>query len=256
MAHPEFPHVDINVVRDRITILNSRVITRLEDRSRFPLNPSVYRPGAVILPDDSNRSKLEYTIEEFEKYHAKLGEGGNKWGRWEYADQYPLIISIPADTPRRPSGELPVLPYVDINLKDKLLLFYTDSALPQITEQRDDPDTHGETPNLDADLLELLNERMNLGRYVAVSKIEVNPDIWDIVSDSVKLAEALRDRGREKFVIRDALKSARRHGLIRAKKDLGRIDVERGWFVRGFFRWVIDHTLDLEVKYLQGVIQD
>ncbi|MDP3983335.1 MAG: hypothetical protein Q8Q65_04660 [bacterium] len=234
MENKEHSIVPLDVLRSRITKLTSRIIFRLEDRSSFPLNPYVYQPGAVPLPDNSNLSFLESAIKGLEEYHGTLG-------RWESHDQHPLIISAkPATIGRSTVGGLPELPNIDINLKDKLLPFYTGTVLPQLCDPKDNPDTYGETVYLDADVLELLNERINLGRYVAASKVETDPKIWDIVSNREALINVLRDSEREKIVISGAIEIASRHGLDAS-------------LTASLFRWVIDRTMDVEVDYLQGI---
>ena len=226
--------VPLDLLRSRITKLTSRILFKLEDRSGFPLNPPIYQPGAIPIPDGSSPSFLEYSIRGLEEYHGVLG-------RWQFPDEHPLIISAkPTIITRNTVCGLPTLPNVDINVKDALMPFYTDTVLPQLCEDKDEPDTYGETAYLDADVLELLNERINLGRYVAQSKVNDNPEIWNVVSDTPALIEELTDRDREKVVINNALKIARRHGL-------------NARFTRGFIKSVIAQTINVEVAYLQGL---
>lgn len=234
MEHKELNVVPLDLLRSRLTRLTSRIIFKLEDRSGFPLNPPVYQPGAIPLSDGFNLSFLECAVKGLEEYHELLG-------RWESPDQHPLIICAKPTTIARPAVVgLPTLPNVDINVKDKLLPFYIGSVLLQLCNQKDDPDTYGETVYLDADVLELLNERINLGRYVAASKVEKDPKIWDIVSNTKALINVLRDSEREKVVIEGALEIASRHGLDAS-------------LTASLFRWVIDTTMDVEVAYLQGL---
>lgn len=234
MENKEHNIVPLEVLRSRLTKLTSRIIFRLEDRSSFPLNPPVYQLGTIPLSDGSNLSFLESAIKGLEEYHGALG-------RWEFHDQHPLIISAkPTAIARRTVGGLPTLPNVNINLKDKLLPFYTGTVLSQLCDHKDDPDTYGETAYLDADALELLNERINLGRYVAASKAENNPEIWNIVLNTDELIKTLRDRDREKVVIEGALEIATRHGLDASLTE-------------SVFQWVIEQTIGVEVAYLQGL---
>lgn len=236
MESKELNVIPLDLLRSRLTRLTSRIIFKLEDRSSFPLNPPVYQPGAVPLSESFNLSFLESAVKGLEEYHSALG-------RWEFHDQRPLIISAkPAAIARRTVGGLPALPSVDIPLKDKLLPFYIDTVLPQLCDLKDDPDTYGETVYLDADVLELLNERINLGRYVAASKAEGNPNIWNIVSNTDELIEVLRDRKREDVVIKEALEIAGRHGLGPSLTE-------------SIFRWIIERTMDVEISYLQGIPQ-
>lgn len=228
------PKIDLDLIRSRITKLTSRIIFKLEDRSGFPLNPPVYEPGALPLSDGSNLSFLEYSVKGLEEYHGRLG-------RWDFPDEYPLMLSAkPTSITQRTVDGTPALPNIDINLKDKLLPFYTGTLLPRLCESKDDPSTYGETAYIDADAIELLNERINLGRYVAVYKVNNDRSLWDLVSEPNRLDEALRDRKREQVVIDDALGIASRLGLDASLTE-------------DLTRWIIDATTDLEVKYLQGL---
>ena len=233
MENRERAVTPLEALRSRLGKMTDRIIFRLQDRSGFPLNPSVYQPGAVPILGRPDVSFLEFAMERLEAYHASLG-------RYEYPDQHPIISSmLPATMARRIVG-VPELPNVDINLKDKLLPFYCDTVLPQLCELSDNPDTYGETVFLDADVLELLNERINIGRYVARSKVEADPRIWDIVSDSNELIKKLRDHNQEERVINSVRSAADKYGL---RQDLAEL----------VFRWVIEQTIDVEVMYLQGL---
>lgn len=234
MGNKERVIIPLEALRSRLGKMTERIIFRLQDRSGLPLNPPVYEPGAVPIAGRSNVSFLEFAIQGLEEYHASLG-------RYEYPDQYPIISSmLPATLATRRLVGVPALPYVEINLMGQLLPFYRDTVLPQLCELSDNPDTYGETVFLDADVLELLNERINIGRYVARSKVETDPSIWNIVSDGDELIKKLRDHNQEERVIDSVKSAAYKYGL---KRDLAEL----------VFRWVIEQTINVEVAYLQGL---
>ena len=239
------PKVEIEPIRKRITKLTSRIIFKLEDRASFPLNSPIYQTGTMSLSDGSNLSFFEHATKGLEEYHGILG-------RWKYPGEYPLMIAVikPVSIIDREvtcgeAKDFPLLPPVNINIKDKLLPFYTGTLLPRLCDPTDDPNTYGETAYIDADVVELFNERINLGRYVVLSKVDPrnkggDEKLWDLVDKPAELDEALRDREREKDVVYGALAIAARLGLnMRLTDDLT--------------RWIIDTTTDLEVKYLQGL---
>lgn len=229
--------IPLNTLRSRLSKMTDRIIFRLHDRSGFPVNPSIYQPDEVPISGKSGISFLEFAVQGLEQYHATLG-------RYEYPDQHPIISTVlpPTGATRRLIG-LPPLPNVQIGLKDQLIPFYRDTVIPQLCEPGDQPDTYGETAFLDADVLELLNERINIGRYVARSKAQSDPSILDIVSDSNELLKRLRDSNQEERVIGSVRSAANRYGLGPDKAEL-------------VFRWVIEQTIGLEVTYLQGMPRD
>lgn len=237
MEKKEHNPIPLDALRSRLSKMTDRIIFRLHDRSGFPLNPPVYKPDAIPITGKAGVSFLEFAIQGLEEYHATLG-------RYEYPDQHPIISTVlpPTGVARRLIG-IPSLPNVEINLKDQLIPFYQGTVLPQLCEPGDNPDTYGETVFLDADVLELLNERINIGRYVARSKAESDPSILDIVSDSNELRKRLRDSSQEERVISSVRSAANKYGLGPDKAEL-------------VFRWVIEQTIGLEVAYLQGISRD
>lgn len=222
---------DLNALRLHISKMNDRILMRLHDRAGFPLNRPVYSRGAIELPEHPGMSLLEFAILGLESYHASLG-------RYEYPDQFPLVREglPPAAANRVVDGAL--APDAAIDVRDQLLPWYVDEVLPKLCEPREDPATYGETAYVDADLLELINERINVGRGVALAKLQTDPSIREIASDAEALAQRLRDSRREEEVLTAVAESARRYEID-----------ER--LARDVFRWVIDRVLALEVLYVQ-----
>ena len=224
--------LDLSVVRLKLTKMTDRILMRLHDRAGFPLNRPVYQAGAIEVPARPGISLFDFAIEGLEAYHASLG-------RYDFPDQFPLSAAGQA----RPEGSRRVAPSaavekVEISLRADLEAFYTRDVLPRLCEDADDPNCYGETAYCDADLLELLNERINVGRDIALAKVQREPDLLQLLADDATLAERLTDRVREEAVLADAALAAERYSL---DPDLAR-------FV---FRWIIDRTLSLEVEYLK-----
>lgn len=223
---------DLEQVRSRLTKMTDRILMRLHDRAGFPLNPSVYQPGAIPIVARPDLSLFEFALEGLEAYHSSLG-------RYDFPDQYPLSA---AGRPRDAAGRQqrqPAPADVDIPVRDDLLAFYTHDLLPRLCPTGDDPDCYGETAYVDADLVELLNERLNVGRLVALAKLQREPDLLD-VPDDAGLRERLTDRERETLVLRDVARVADRYGLDPT-------------VARYVFEWIISRTLTLEVELLRGL---
>lgn len=223
--------LELSELRVRLDQMTERIVSRLKDRSRFPLNEIVYRPGGVAISGRSGISFLEFALEGLEAYHASLG-------RYDYPDQYGVVGAEPAASPVTRSVSLPSLPKLQINVRDDLLAFYQ-RLLPDLCARADDPDTYGETVYLDADLLQLLHERINVGRYVAEAKLRSDPSVGASRHDAALLSSKLRDSRREEALI----------AAIRATADRYELDPE---VVERIFRWIIEETLRVEVAYLQG----
>ena len=220
---------DLKDLRTKLNQMTERIVSRLKDRSRYVLNDSVYRRDAIPIEGRTGVSFFEFALEQFEQYHASLG-------RYKFPDQHRLTdISFQSPVQRwfPPSS----IKRVDIKLKDEIIAFYT-TMLKDLCREGEDPTTYGETVYCDADLIVLLHERINMGRFIAESKFQTDPSFKSIVENRDALRARLRKPKREQTVIDNAKKIALNYDL---KPDV----VER------CFRWLISKTLEVEIDYLQ-----
>lgn len=229
------PNIDLAVVRTQLNNMTDRILMRLHDRSGFPLNRVVYEPGGVKIVSGADQSFLELALEGLEAYHALLG-------RYRYPDQHRLMSApLPEAVAARVVDAAPA-PDVRIGLRDELVPYYIEEILPRLCAPGEDASTFGETVYIDADTLELLNERIHAGRKVAQAKIASQPELADLVDTPEALMERLRDRRREEEVLAD----------VERRADRYEIDVA---LARTVFTWVIERTIELEVTYLRGMRQ-
>lgn len=222
--------MDLPDLRRRIDLWNDLIVNRLRDRARFPVNATIYRRGAIPIQGRPDLSLLEFALEGLERYHASLG-------RFSFPDQQPLLSQALPESPIVRRGTLPSLPIVDLPVRENLMGFYFD-LIRELCPAGEDAQTFGEAAYMDAEILLNLYQRVNVGRFVAQVKVEVEPDLIRLSSDPAALRERLTDRTREQVVITRARDAAARHQL---NPDL---------FER-VFRWVIDETIAIEVRYLQ-----
>ncbi|RME79293.1 MAG: hypothetical protein D6769_02830 [Methanobacteriota archaeon] len=223
--------LELAKIRERLDRAADRLMLRLRDRTYFPQNLRVYEKDGIEIRGKEGVSFAEYALEELEKFHAKLG-------RFRYKDQVPLIYKptkdecpVERDIPEEPIWD------IHIELKDKLFPTYVE-LIKTICNEGDDPTTYGETVYCDADVLYLLADRIQVGRYVAEAKLREDPSIADIVNNTDELRARLTRKDREKVVIQKGEDLAERYGLTR---ELG----------AKLFRTIIDLTLGLEVDYLK-----
>src|SRR3989442_15581408 len=145
-------------LRVRLDQMTERIVSRLKDRSRFPLNQRAYEPDGLPIAGRKGVSFLEFALEGLEAYHASLG-------RYSYPGEYPMVSAhLPQSSGSRSVGA-PALPSVAIAIKDDLLRTYL-ALLPGLCPAGEDPDTYAETVHRDPDLLQLVHERINVGRHV------------------------------------------------------------------------------------------
>ena len=224
--------IDLGELRVRLDQMTERIVSRLKDRSRFPLNEAVYRVDAIPIAGRNGISFLQFSLEGLEAYHASVG-------RYAYPDQYSVLGR---DLPPSPVTRVVTRPDVSrraISIGDDLVSFYL-ATLPRLCRGGDDPNTYGETVYADADLLQLINERINVGRYVAEAKVTSDPTIYALRHDAPLVEARLKDAGREAALLAVVEEIARKYEL---DPDVART----------MFRWIVDETLRVEVAYLQGI---
>lgn len=228
--------MNLDEIRAKLDRLNEQIVSRFKDRSRFLINEAVYRPGAIPIAGRPDISLMEWALEGMERYHATLG-------RYELPDQLPIRSEAVGTSPSpvRRMVEMPALPAITPPPRDELIRFHV-SLLPEFCKPGDEPQNYGETAYADADILVRVNERIFLGGYVAQFKLKQEPDIVRFVPDSLVLRDKLRDARREEVVLDKARQAAWRYAV---NPDV----------IETVFRWMIEQTLDLEVRFLQQVAQ-
>lgn len=220
---------DARVKLDQMT---ERITSRLKDRSRFPQNSAVYEPDGVHIDGRMGISLLQFAIEGLETYQASLG-------RFEYADQFPVLNAQPSHSSVERTVPTSPLQRFDFSLADSLLPFYK-STMEKYCGQGNNPDTYGETAYLDADLIQMMNERINIGRYVAHVKGINDPSVYDVNGDRELLMPKLKDIPREEALIGKVRSTAERYEL---NPDMA----------EEVFRWMIERTIDVEVAYIKSL---
>jgi len=216
-------------VRRKLDRLNKQIIGRLSDRSRFMLSAAIYQEHAIKI-EGSHTTFLDHALRGLEQYHATLG-------RYTYPDQGPLHGGMALQSPVTRVVTIPTLPVVGYPIEQRVISHYT-ALLPSLCPSGDDPQNYGETAFVDADCIVLMHERINMGRYVAHIKALSAPDILESVPNPAALRENLMDRQREQEVIGTVMHAAERHDLD--PSVVGRL-----------FRWLMDETLNVEVRFLE-----
>lgn len=225
------PTIDLGELRVRLDQMTERIVSRLKDRSRFPLNEAVYRVDAIPIVGRTGISFLQFSLEGLEAYHASLG-------RYDYPDQYPLLGHEPPASPVTRVVTQPDVSRRAIDVGEHLISFYLET-LPRLCRGGDDPNTYGETVYVDADLIQLINERINVGRYVAEAKATSDPSIYAIRHDARQVEARLKDARREEALLASV-------GAIAERYELDPNVVQT------IFQWIMEQTLRVEVEYLRG----
>jgi len=223
---------ELGELRIKLDQMTERISSRFKDRSRFPLNEAIYQPGGIPIVGRPGISLLQFAIEGLESYHASLG-------RYDYTDQHPVLgLNLPKSSVERTVRQTP-LPQITPNIGDSLISFYKD-LMSKYCKPGDDPESYGETAYIDADLIQLIHERVNIGRFVAEVKGRIDPSIYWLTSEN-ELRTKLEDKSRE-----DALIERVRNAAQKYEFDPGMAEEA--------FRWMIEKTIDIEIAYIGTVV--
>jgi chorismate mutase len=225
--------VNLDDLRIKLDQMSERIVSRLKDRSRMPLNQLVYIPDAIPINGCNGMSFFQFAIKGLEVYHATLG-------RYEYTDQQPILSTALPKSPVNRISTITGLSDKSVKVSEDLLAFYQ-TVPPEMCKGGDDPKSYGETVYIDADLIELVHERINsIGKHVAHAKLELNPSILKIASNDQLLKAILRSEKRESAVVEKAKDIATRY-------DLDTKVTER------VFRWLIEETVNTEMSYIKSL---
>lgn len=222
--------LNLKELRIKLDQMAERIISRLKDRSRYKLNARVYQKNALLIKNRKNISFFEFALEGLENYHASLG-------RYKFPDQYPishphLMTAVKREIPSS------LVVKVKIDFGKEIIKFYLDS-LKKFCPPGNDSSVYGETVYCDADIIELLNERINLGRFIAQVKLK-NGFLFQGIKSKKQLEKRLKNLKREKEVIKKAKEIARKYTFPTK-------------IAEEYFKWIIKETIKIEIEYLKKV---
>lgn len=223
------PQVELIELRKKLDRMTERIISLFVDRVSLPVNEVIYLPDGLAIEGAPDVSLFRFALEGLEAYHTSLG-------RYNYPDQFPLLNITPSGPQvRREVAQIPLSP-ANIDIKDSLFAFYK-NLVSKYCKPGDDPNTYGASAYLDAQLVELIHERVNLGRFVSEAKIDRDPSI-SLLGSPELLMPKLKDRDREEALVARARQLAESNGLDPKMAEES-------------FRWMVETTLFIEIAYIQ-----
>jgi len=235
------------------------MISRLEDtitfylieRVQFPLNPTIYEPGGVKIPD-SPLSLFDWMLREQERLQSLVR-------RYESPDEYPFFpdaiqspILQPLDYPR-------ILHPNDVDVNQTIKKKYLDLVLPRVCRRfgREDrgekQENYGSAATCDVACLQALSRRIHFGKFVAESKFQQETERFVKLirqEDREGIDAAITNAKVEKKVLERLGLKARTYGTdpsVDAESE-GKINVDA--VVAMYEETVIPLTKVVEVEYL------
>jgi chorismate mutase len=229
-ASTSHPALDLDrSIRPGLDILANEIVIALKKRSRFARNDSVYAPG--LVRGNPLVSLLEHVLARTEQVHAELG-------RYTYASQdaFTEVAGVDPVIQRRPPSN--PIEHVRSRTGERVLERYL-AWVRGACREGSEPDTFGETVTADVNALLAILERVNLGKYVAESKLERDQ-------------QAFRDTGGDREAILGLIVRTDREVevLELARRLAAHYELEAQHAV-SVFKWMIELTKDVEVQYIR-----
>ncbi|EMC91783.1 hypothetical protein BAUCODRAFT_79700 [Baudoinia panamericana UAMH 10762] len=177
------PHIRYQLIR-----LEDTVLFHLIERAQFPLNPTIYTPGAITIAHSSSTSALsfmDWVLRSQEELQSKIR-------RYQSPDEHPFFPDAMQPL------VLPELKYPrilwgnDVNVNAELKQRYVEHILPAVCkgkkERPEAQENYGSSATADVACLQSLSRRIHFGKFVAESKFLAEPE---------RFAELIKKEDRE-----------------------------------------------------------
>jgi chorismate mutase len=221
-----FDAIDINDLRIKIDQLNEKIISGLKTRSRFSLNKKTYSEKF-----SNNLSWIMYRLKKEQNLDSEFG-------RFLYYDQQPFVFSKNELNKSKIGGvkNKGVAP-IKIDLSKPIITLYK-NTITDLCENKEEPETYGETTKIDVENMLTLNERtVALGEQVAAYKITTEPSLLKLKTKK-EICNNLIKPEREKEVITKMNLIAKKYGVGNEK------------IISNFSKELIKITLNSEVNFI------
>lgn len=148
----------------------------LIERVQFPLNATIYQPGALSLPDPS-KSFLDWVLCEQEKLQSQIR-------RYEAPDEYPFFPDDLLPPILKPLNYPPILHPNNVNVNAAIRDFYVNKFLPAAcpdfgrADRGESRENYGSSATADVACLQSLSRRIHFGKFVAESKFRADRETY------------------------------------------------------------------------------
>ena len=240
------PHIRYQLIR-----LEDTVLFHIIERAQFPLNATIYQPGAIKL-EGSNLSFSDWVLREQEKIQSRIR-------RFQSPDEFPFFPDAMQDLILPPLEYPKVLWKNDVNLNPELKRKYVEQILPDCcmkparAERADSQENYGSAATADVNCLQSLSRRIHFGKFVAESKFRTETELFVRLikaGDREGIAKAITDSMVELKILERLRMKAEMYGSDPAMNSESPKKVNPDFIVALYKDFVIPLTKDVEVEYL------
>ncbi|KFY14738.1 hypothetical protein V491_05924 [Pseudogymnoascus sp. VKM F-3775] len=246
--------LDLANIRFQLIRLEDTIIFHLIERVQFPLNNTIYVPGALKIPD-CDLSFLDWTLREQERLQSRIR-------RFQSPDEYPYFPDA-LEEPILPPLHYPqILHPNDVNVNDKIKDSYINHCLPAACidlgrdERAEAQENYGSAATCDIACLQSLSRRIHFGKFVAESKFRTETEKFTALikaEDREGIDKAITNSAVERQVLARLALKAKTYGTDPSlgspgQPGQGKIDIDA--VVNIYEKFVIPLTKIVEVEYL------
>jgi len=243
--------LDLSNIRFQLIRLEDTITFHLIERVQFPLNGTIYKEGALNIPN-SNLSFLDWTLREREKLDSLIR-------RFESPDEYPFFPEALQKPILQPLHYPKILHQNDVNVNEKIKKSYIDNFLPEVCadfgrkDRGEREENYGSAATADINCLQALSRRIHFGKFVAESKFRTETEKFTKLikaEDREAVGVAITNEAVEMKVLERLRLKARTYGTDPSigAEGPGKINVDA--VVTMYKDFVIPLTKEVEVEYL------
>ncbi|KAI0017495.1 chorismate mutase [Xylariomycetidae sp. FL0641] len=249
--------LDLANIRFQLIRLEDTITFHLIERVQFPLNQTIYKPGAIAIKGtDPKLSFMDWYLLEQEKLQSLIR-------RYDAPDEYPFFPDALQTPLLRPLAYPRILHANDVNVNARIKDFYTREFLPAACpdfggrgDRGESEENYGSSATCDIACLQAISRRVHFGKFVAESKFQSDPELYTRLiraGDRDAIGESITNRAVEKQVLARLALKARTYGTdpstpANGDPPVGKINVDA--VVSMYENFVIPITKVVEVEYL------
>lgn len=169
--------LSLSHIRYQLIRLEDTVLFHLIERAQFPLNKTIYTPGAIPIAD-SQLSFSDWVLCEQEKLQSRIR-------RYQSPDEYPFFPDAMQELILPPLEYPKILWENDVNVNEELKRRYVHEILPGCCakpsrEERaaEAQENYGSAATADVNCLQSISRRVHFGKFVAESKFLADPETF------------------------------------------------------------------------------
>jgi chorismate mutase len=182
--------------------MEDTITFHLIERVQFPLNKTIYVPGALDI-GDSTLSLFDWMLREQERLQSLVR-------RYQSPDEYPFFPEVLQEPILQPLAYPKILHTNDVVVNSKLKDCYTNHILPAAClqkaggDQGESQENYGSAATCDVLTIQALSRRIHFGKFVAESKFQKEPERFAALikaEDRQGIDEAITNAAVEKKVL-------------------------------------------------------